>query len=370
MSTSPMPRQSVSEAKPAHHGAFDYAELRTLGVRADELIDFSVNSNPFGPSRLVRRALANVPVERYPDRECLELRQALGNHLHVAPEQIVVGNGTAELLLLIACAYLRPATPSARDRVMIVGPTFGEYRRTSELMGAEVCEWRADAESAFRIEAQSITRTLAETRPRLFFLCNPNNPTGVVCSLETLAQWCAQNPDTLFVIDEAYIAFAQEGRSALELCAPNLLVIRSMTKDYALAGLRLGYAVGPEAIVGAIAGVRPAWNVSSLAQAAGIASLKDTRHLEKSLAALRTAGRQMVSWLHELGLNPVPSSTHFVILRVGNGAAFRQALLAKGILVRDCASFGLPEYIRIAARRLPENRRFIKALSEVLSCHD
>ena len=370
MSASPAPRPSVSQTSPAHHGAFDYAELQSLGIQPDDLIDFSVNSNPFGPSPTVRQALANVPLERYPDRECLALRQTLGNSLHVAPDQIVVGNGTAELLQLVCYAYLRPATASDCDRVVIVGPTFGEYRRASELMGAQVYECRADASTAFAANARAIAHTLQDIRPRLFFLCNPNNPTGTLYPPEVVAQWGSTSPETLLVIDEAYIAFAREGKSALELGAPNVLIVRSMTKDYALAGLRLGYAVGPLPVVNAIASVRPAWNVSALAQAAGIASLRDTRHLEKSLAALQAANRRLLAGLQELHLAPVPSATHFFILQVGNGAALRRALLAKGIQVRDCASFGLPEYIRIATRRPRENRRLIRALREIAPCRD
>jgi histidinol-phosphate/aromatic aminotransferase/cobyric acid decarboxylase-like protein len=140
-----------------------------------------------------------------------------------------------------------------------------------------------------------------------------------------------------------------------------------MTKDYALAGLRLGYAVGHVLIIAALSRVRPAWNVNALAQAAGLAALGDEVHRQQSLQALAQAREELVTGLAKLGLPPLPSATHFFLVRVGDGAAFRQALLRQGILVRDCASFGLPAYVRIATRRPEENARLLEAIRTVLS---
>jgi histidinol-phosphate aminotransferase len=352
------PRPEVAATSSVYHGALDYAELEQLGLNPDEVLDFSVNSNPYGPSSAVRPLLTQVPVERYPDREALTLRRALADRMGVSPAQILVGNGTAELLWLVAVAFIRPG-----DQSLIIGPTFGEYRRVALLMGAKVETWTATRERGFAVEPEGIALRLHELEPRLVFVCNPNNPTGTVLSPEVIPAWAAAHPQTLFVVDEAYLAFAPGLRSALTASEDNILVLRSMTKDYALAGLRLGYAVGHPSVIDALGHTRPAWNVNALAQAAGVAALGDQAHLRMSLDALIRAKAELVTALSDEGLAPLPSAVHFFLVQVGDGCAFRQALLSEGILVRDCASFGLPAYVRIATRRPEENARLVAAVS-------
>lgn len=354
----PEPRPEVAATPPAYHGAMDFAELERLGLDPEQVVDFSVNSNPYGPSAAVGQALARVPLDRYPDREALALRRALAGRLGVSPDQILVGNGTAELLWLVALTFLRP-----QDRVLVIEPTFGEYARVAALMGAGVERWVARPEVGFGIEPRQVARRLAQLSPRLAFVCNPNNPTGTILPPQDIAAWAHAHPTTLFVVDEAYLAFAPPGQSSLMAGADNILVLRSMTKDYALAGLRLGYAVGHAAVIAAIRQVRPAWNVNALAQAAGIAALEDEAHLQRSLCALRLAKQELVTALNGMGWSPLPSAVHFFLLHVGDGGAFRRALLAQGVLVRDCASFGLPAHVRIATRCPEENARLLAALS-------
>ncbi len=357
----PQPRPEALATPAAPHGALDYVELERLGIAPHEVLDFSVNSNPFGPSPAVREALLHVPLDRYPDREALALRRALAAHLRVDVEQIVAGNGTAELLWLTALAYLPPGA-----RALVIGPTFGEYARAARLMGAQVHAWAARPEEGFAILPQAVEEALRAACPNVVFLCHPNNPTGAALDLSHLARWAGDWPETLFVVDEAYLAFAAGCPSALSLGAPNVLVLRSMTKDYALAGLRLGYAVGPRPLVEALARVRPPWNVNALAQAAGLAALGDPAHLRRTLGALAEAAQGLAAGLRGLGLKVCPSCVHFFLVNVGDGAAWRAALLRRGILVRDCASFGLPQYVRIATRRPEENARLLTALREVM----
>jgi histidinol-phosphate/aromatic aminotransferase/cobyric acid decarboxylase-like protein len=314
------PRPEVATTSPVYHGAFDYVELEQLGLNPDEVLDFSVNSNPYGPSPEVQRALTHIPLDRYPDREALDLRRALAGQNHVSTDQIVVGNGTAELLWLVALAFLR-----AGDQVLVVGPTFGEYGRVAALMGAHLETWTARPEREFAVEPEAVGRCLQRLAPRL--------------------------------------AFASGLHSALTANADNILVLRSMTKDYALAGLRLGYAMGHASLVAALGRVRPAWNVNALAQAAGVAALGGEVRLRATLDALSLAKEDLVTALSALGLSPLPSAVHFFLVDVGDGGAFRQKLLREGILVRNCASFGLPKYVRIATRRPEENARLVAAIS-------
>ena len=216
----------------------------------------------------MREALAQVPYDRYPDREALALRRVLSTHLDVTAEQILVGNGSTELVWLVALAFVR-----AGDTVLLVGPTFGEYTRAAVLMGAHLHQYTARRAESFRVVPEAITQLLQQHQPRLVFLCNPNNPTGTFVAPDSIAHWAATFPRTLFIVDEAYLTFTASAPSVLPVRRPNMLVLRSMTKAYALAGLRLGYAVGSPDILEALRRARPPWSVNALAQAAGIAAL-------------------------------------------------------------------------------------------------
>lgn len=342
-------KPELLQTPPAHHGAFDFDELARLGFSPDEVTDFSVNSNPYGPPPGVREAIAAVPLERYPDRECLVLRHRLADLHGIGMEQIVVGNGTAEMFQLIAFAFLERSAP-----VLIPAATFGEYTRAAQLVGARITTWNFDHEPDW-------------SDIRLAFLCNPNNPTGTLLSLDRITAWARQHPGVLFVIDEAYSNFLEAPESMLKAACPNVLIVRSMTKDYALAGLRLGYLVGEPVLIEAVRRVRPAWNVNALAQAAGIAALDTSDWLNQTVTRLHADKRELVAGLAALSLVTLPSVTHYFLVDAGNGAAFRTKLLHHRIMVRDCASFGLPQYVRISTHKPDDNRRLIAAVAQVLA---
>lgn len=343
------------------HGSPDHGELERLGLSPDDLLDFSVNVNAYGPSPQVLEVVRQAPVDRYPDSDALALRRAIARQTGVPAAEVLVGNGAAEVIWLLAHALLRPG-----DTVLVVGPTFGEYRRAAEAAGAGVVEWRATAEDGFTVDVEEVDRLLAQRQAAIAFVCSPNNPTGGLLPADTIDRWARRHPGTLFVVDEAYLAFAEAARSAIRLRRRNVAVLRSMTKDYAIAGLRLGYLLAREDVVEAVNGVRPPWNVNALALAAGVAALSDPEHLEASMAALRRAKPDLVDGLRSLGLRPHPSAVHYLVVDVGDGAAFRRALLERGILVRDCASFGLPRHVRLATRLPHENARLLAALAGAL----
>jgi threonine-phosphate decarboxylase len=355
------PRSQVLDAPLAVHGAPDLAELHRFGVHPAELLDFSSNINAYGPSPRVREAVARTPLDRYPDHEALDLRAALAEHLGVAPECILAGNGTSELIWLASFAFLRPL-----DRVLVLGPTFAEYARMAVLAGTCLKIHLTKEENGFAPSPPEIGDLLDTWRPRLVFLCNPNNPTGTVLDPHLIGKCASIHPHTLFIVDESYLVFAPSLGSVMDAKRNNVLALRSMTKDFALAGLRLGYAVGAEELIDALSRVRPPWSVNALAQAAGITALRDREHLMRSLRLLATAKHELMTKLAELGMKVLPSAAPFFLVRVGNGATVRRALLQKGILVRDCASFGLPEHIRICTRQPEENTRLVAALREVI----
>jgi len=351
------PRQEIQNLFPVHHGAPDYGELESAGFEPSQVIDFSTNCNPFGPAPGLIDSISTIPIDRYPDRDCLALRRALAAHHDIQIDNILATNGTAELIWLIALAFLNPG-----DRVLILGPTFGEYANAAAIMGAEVDEIHTHVKDNF---AWTNEQTNKLTPYKIVFICNPNNPTGQILSPEEINRCTDNNPQTLYVIDEAYAAFAPDHQSAIFNLNSNELVMRSMTKDYALAGLRLGYAVADPSVIQALKKVQPPWSVNALAQEAGLSALKAQDYLDECLEHLKLQKENLMAELKKLGYEPLPSKTHFFLLPVENGAAFRAALFKQGIQVRDCASFGLPAYVRIATRKENENKLLINAIQRI-----
>ncbi len=345
------------------HGSLSPREVAEKGFTGQEIVDFSVSCNPLGAAPGVLSALGSVDPSRYPDDEAGELRRALAGVLGVAPEWIVVGNGSVELMWLLAMAYL-----DAGDRVLVVGPTFGEYARACRVVGAEVEETRASEEDGFRVDPAAVCHALKRARPKLAFLCNPNNPTGQMLPASGVARLLESCRQTLLVVDEAYLPFCESPPDLRPLLSSGrLLLLRSMTKDHGLAGVRLGYAIAPPEIVGWLRRVRPPWTVNAVAQKAGLAALREVAHVNEARRVVAESRQYLTGRLSALGLTVVPSVANFLLVRVGQGGSFRDALLAHGICVRDCASFGLPAYVRIGIRTMPECEMLVEAVREVLA---
>lgn len=345
--------------KPIVHGACDHAELAELGLRPEALLDFSSNINPFGPPPGVRTALAALDPAPYPDRSCLHLRQRLAERHGCAPEQILPGNGANELIHLIARALL-----NAGDPVLVLGPTYGEYAHACHLVEAQVVEMHTHRSTDFRPDRAALVAVAARLRPRLIWLCSPNNPTGVSLppqDLLTLAAVCAAHAGYL-VLDQSYADLQQSGAAPPEGAQPpNVLRLHSLTKSYALAGLRLGYLLAPPELVRRIGAYQPTWSVNSAAQVAGLAALDDPTFRSTSIAELWAAGAKLQMSISDLGLQVWRADLPFLLVQTGDGAATRAALLRQGCLVRDCASFGLPEWVRVAPRRQADNARLLEA---------
>ena len=361
----PQPRAHLAAFEPARHGGPDYALLAQRGLSPNAVIDFSANTNPYGPPPRVRAALASLTLDRYPDRHAHDLAAGIAERHGVPVEQVLVGNGSVELIRLLAQAYLEPG-----DACLLVEPTFGEYRAAAALAGAEIISYRTKARAGFRPQMEALTALARECAPRLTFLCNPNNPTGVYLpqkAVAALAEACAGG---LLVVDAAYEPFVREAWPAEALLRRgNVALLHSMTKAEGLAGLRLGYLLGPEPVVSALRRVQPPWSVNAAAQAAGLAALADAGYLREALGAIAREKERLVGELRALGLDVLPSATNYFLVRVGNAAAWQERLLAESILVRDCASFGLPEYIRIAARRPEENDCLLAACRAHIGAH-
>lgn len=358
------PKPNIDKLVPTIHGGIDYLELEKLGISPEDVLDFSVSTNPLGPPPGIKEALVQASIERYPDSEATELGQSLAKKLNIAPTNLIIGSGSTELIRLVTTAYF-----GSEDVVIIPQPTYGEYEIACHLVGAQVLKQPTLEEANFRLNVAETVDLIREHRPKGIFLCNPNNPTGQCLSKEELEKILSVAEDSLVILDEAYIAFTENTWASVDLIdCGNVVILRSMTKDYALAGLRLGYAVAAESIISVLKRVRPPWNVSSVAQAAGVFALKADGYLEECRIRINEAKEFLVEGLKRLGLSPLPSQTNFFLVKVDDAARFRQALLRKGILVRDCTSFGLPAYIRVAPRTMAECQRLLAAMKESEVC--
>lgn len=342
----------------AYHGGIDSAELVRLGIKPECAIDFSSNILPFGASPSVLEAIRTTPIDRYPDRECRSLRNAIAELHSIDADRILVGNGCSELIHLIASSIIRPGDP-----VLVVGPTFSEYERATHLANGIVHRCLAVAEKRFACPCDAIDSALGTLAIKSVWICNPNNPTGQSVSRGQLVEWLKVYPRTIFIIDEAYIEFADVVESMIDCEFENLIVLRSMTKAYAMAGLRLGYAVMCDPLHQIIRGRRAPWSVNSIAQAAGLAAIKDQAYYVDAMSRLHDAKQSMLESFECHGFQPLESDTCFFLLRMEDPAVVRNALLRDGLVVRDCQSFGMKNHLRIAVHDPVHNLRLVHALA-------
>ena len=351
------------------HGGLNYSELASLGLRPEEVTDFSASINPLGPSQAALEAARQVSLASYPDPECLDLRRAIGHSVGVDPEMVLPGNGSTEIIHLMARAFLSPD-----DTALIFAPTFGEYLAACRTEGVEPVSLPPPGDGSSGVEflwdlPRAVDRII-ELSPSLVFLCNPNNPTGVYLGEDEVRKVAsAMQGVGVLVIDEAYLPFVDEAWDSMPLLSlGNVVLLRSMTKDHALTGLRLGYLLGPEGLVGRIRRFQYSWSVNAAAQAAGIAALANNDHVEKGRKVVEEGKEFLRRAATEIGIDCPHAAANFLLFDVGCAREVRGALLSEHrICVRDCSSFGLPEYIRVGVRTMEDNRRLMVALEDVIT---
>ncbi len=365
----------VNAALPAVRGLTPYEpgkpieELeRELGIR--DIIKLASNESPLGPAPGVR-AVLEAELERlalYPDGSGHALKQALAAHLDVPPATITLGNGSNDLLELVAQAFLAPG----RNAVMSAH-AFAIYGLASRAVGAEARvapALPADASQPYGHDLAAMAERI-DGQTAVVFIANPNNPTGTWIDTDALAAFLAQVPERVVVVlDEAYFEYvdAPGYPDGIGLLArhPNLLVTRTFSKAYGLAALRVGYGVSHPALADLLNRLRQPFNVSSLGLAAAQAALADTAHLARAVAVNRAGLAQLGAGLAALGLDYIPSVGNFITFRVPDAQAMNQALLRAGIIVRPVAGYGLPQALRVSVGLPEHNARFLETLGRLL----
>ena len=346
------------------HGGLNIVELESLGLNAREVIDFSASINPLGPSPHALEAIRRSELAAYPDPDCIKLRRAISKLSAVDTDCIVVGNGSTELIHLLARALLGP-----EDIAVVFSPTFGEYVAACRLQGVEPVLVPAQG-VPFEWHLGNAIDEIASLRPKVIFLCNPNNPTGVYLSENEVRNIAESVGHTgLLLLDEAYVPFVDDSWDSSQLLSiGNVALLRSMTKDHALTGLRLGYLLASKEVANLVRKFQYSWSVNSLAQAAGIAALGDPGHVAEGRDIVRRGKEYLRETASSLGLECPSSTANFLLLKVGQAGMVRGELLKQhGVCVRDCTSFGLPEFIRVGVRTMDDNRVLAEALSSVLA---
>jgi histidinol-phosphate aminotransferase len=349
------------------HGGLLEDELARLGLRQEEVLDVSVNVNPYGSFPPVIEAIRAASIERYPEPNAAPARAALARWLDVPGEHVVLGNGAVDLIWSLARCLVRPGEP-----VLVVEPAFSELRSAATHVGARVVEHRLRPEHDFAVDPVALDAALHATKPRLAYLSTPGNPTGKTTPIELLARLADDHPQTTFVVDLSFSSLSEGHRDDSVHASKRIVWLRSLTKDLALAGLRVGFAVAPRPIVAQIEASRPPWSVNALAQAAARAACtaEAQAFVAESRARLLEDRAELELALGRLGLRTHPSQTIYSLVDLGparRATALRDALLARhAVLVRDATSFGLPHHVRLCARPPEQSARLIQALTREL----
>ncbi len=333
---------------------------RELGI--SESVKLASNENPLGPSPRAVEAmrLCADQIHRYPDGASFKLRTALAGRLDVAESQLIFGCGGDEVLELMAKTLLAPG-----DEVVFGWPSFAMYPIVVRGMGATPVQVPLDADLV--LDLGGILGAITE-RTKLVFLCNPNNPTGTSFGREAFASFARELPDDVVLcVDEAYREFVRRDdfpdSIALTRERPGTLVLRTFSKIYGLAGMRVGYGVGDTGLVGYLERARHPFNVNRMAEVAALAALDDQEHADKTYEMNAEGIEFLTAELKAMGHRVWPTDANFLLVQIGPG--YYEKLLRHGVIVRPMNGFGLPEHLRISIGTPSENQTFVKALQAI-----
>jgi len=323
-------------------------------------VDLSTNLNPYGPCEPVLAAARAAALDTYPDPKALRARSAWAARFGVSPEEVAVGHGAADLFWAIARANLRAA-----DRVVIAGPTFSEIDYAARAAGAAV-----EHVALFdRAESKPALSGFIESArgARLVYLCTPNNPTGHYVTARNIQVLAEQLKDSLIVVDQAFLTLSDHASELSVRFGSNVICVRSLTKDFALAGLRIAYLLAAPEVVARIERARPTWATSQPALAAIEVAASEQDFVAQSYARLAKDRLFLDRGLRALGLQPWPSCTAFTLVPVEDALRTTALLHTRGVGVRDASSFGLPRHVRVAVRPRVQTERLLDALRSIRS---
>jgi histidinol-phosphate aminotransferase len=364
MSTRVRPQRGLDAIQPYVPGKPIEEVQREYGL--DDVIKLASNENPLGPSlqavRAIRDALPRLNV--YPDAQSYTLRHAIAERFDMPADHVVVGNGADGVILQTCMAYL-----DDQSQVIVSRSSFPVYDRFTHAMRATLIKTPL---KDYRLDLEAMAGAITE-RTKLVFVCNPNNPTGTIVTANEVDAFMERVPDHVLVIfDEAYCELVDSDAypdtlSYLRQGRDNVMVMRTFSKVYGIAGVRLGYAFAPPEVLTPLNQVKEPFAVNLLAQVAGIAALADEAFLERSMAANHAGRLSLYRQFDRLGLPYVESHANFVLVEFGPQAlAIQERMLEKGVIVRGCVNYDLCDFLRITVGSEAENTRLIRALEEVL----
>ncbi|MEM8952569.1 MAG: histidinol-phosphate transaminase [Verrucomicrobiota bacterium] len=336
---------------------------RELGLDPGEIIKLASNENPLGPSPKALEAMAEAlnGVHIYPDGGGYRLRSAIAERFDLQIENVILGNGSSEIIEFVGHAFLTPG-----DEIIVADHAFVVYKIMATLFGANTVEVR-DPGFVHDLEAMADVVT---PRTKCIFVANPNNPTGTLVDQDAIDRFMDRVPGHVIVVfDEAYYEFLEEPPDTLKYVHErrNVIVVRTFSKIQGLAALRIGYGLGPKELIDVLQKTRQPFNANSVALAGALAGLADEEHQEKTKAVTDEGRAVIESAFGEMGLEYVPSYANFVLVKVGDGDAMFQRMLARGVIVRAMRGYKLPEWIRVTVGTPEQNARFLEVLQEELS---
>ncbi|MDN5276169.1 MAG: histidinol-phosphate aminotransferase [Clostridiales bacterium] len=357
-------RNTVETLEPYRPGKPISEVKRELGLT--DVIKLASNENPLGCSPKAVEALIKwtQEVSLYPDGNCTELRNALAKRFNLDPGQFLFGAGSDQILEIIAQTYINPG-----DTTITCWPSFSRYEAVTRIMDGRMI--RVPLKKDYSFDLEGILNSITDNT-RIIWLCNPNNPTGTIITAEEQKAFLERVPKhVLVVLDEAYYEYARGGDypKSVELLEryDNIIILRTFSKAYGLAGLRIGYAISHKEIIELLNRVRGPFNVNAAAQAAALAALDDQEFVQRSVQNNEEGKRYLYQAFEEMGLEYIPTYTNFIMVNVEKDSveAFR-ALLQKGVIIRSGDIFDMDTWIRVTIGTPEQNRRFIQALKEVL----
>jgi len=331
---------------------------REMGLEPADIVKLASNENPLGPSPKALAAMRET-LERahfYPDGGGWALRNAIAEKLGLVRENVILGNGSNEIIEFIGHAFLRPG-----DEVVTARHAFAVYTLMAQLFGAQTVEV-PDPGYTHDLEAMLAAIT---PRTRQVFIANPNNPTGTMLGQEPIDRFMDRVPDHVLVIfDEAYFEFLDNPPDVIRYVREgrNVVVMRTFSKIQGLANLRIGYGLAPARLAEVLQKTRQPFNANGIAQAGALAGLSDDEHMRRTRELTHEGRNYLQAEFEAMGLEFVPSAANFVLVRVGDGDAVFQALLRRGLIVRAMKSYKMPAWIRVSVGTMDQNRRFIREL--------